>query len=307
MLIDFWDYTCVNCIRTLPYVQAWHERYADKDLVVIGVHTPEFTFAQYESNVERGVREFGLTYPIVIDSNYELWKAFANKYWPAKYLIDKEGYIRGAHFGEGAYDETEQIIQELLREINPQAELPAIMEPLRETDFPEAVCFRPTPELYLGYRRGRIGNQSGFHEDGPAEYRISGEPEENFFYVQGTWTSTAEYLESTSADGKIVLPYSAGGVNLVMASRTQQPIQVLLQQDGRPLSKANATAETKFSSDGSSYITVDRPRMYALVENHNFEAHMLELVPQSEGVAMYAFTFTTCVEKPSAIIAGAQR
>src|SRR5438874_7721634 len=129
VLIDFWDYTCVNCIRTLPYLKAWHERYAAKGLVIIGIHTPEFTFAQYESNVERGVREFGLTYPIVIDTNYELWKAFANKYWPAKYLIDKEGYISGAHFGEGAYAETEQIIQELLREIDPSVALPDIMEP----------------------------------------------------------------------------------------------------------------------------------------------------------------------------------
>jgi len=275
--------------------------------VVIGVHTPEFTFARYESNVERGVREFGLTYPIVIDSNYELWKAFANKYWPAKYLIDKDGYIRGAHFGEGAYAETEQIIQELLREINPQLELPAIMDALRETDVPEAVCFRPTPELYLGYRRGRIGNQSGFHEDGPAEYSISGAPQENFFYVQGNWNSTAEYLESASANGKIVLPYSTGGVNLVMSARSQQPIQVLLLQDGKPLSKDSATVETKFHNDGSSYITVDHGRMYALVDNHSFEAHTLELFPQGEGVAMYAFTFTTCVEKPSATLAGAQR
>ena len=103
VLVDFWDYTCVNCIRTLPYVQAWHERYRDKGLTVIGVHTPEFTFAQYESNVERGIREFGLTYPIVIDSNREIWKAFANRYWPTKYLLDKDGYLRWGHFGEGGY------------------------------------------------------------------------------------------------------------------------------------------------------------------------------------------------------------
>ena len=120
VLVDFWDYTCVNCIRTLPYVQAWHERYRDKGLTVIGVHTPEFTFAQYESNVERGIREFGLTYPIVIDSDREIWKAFANRYWPTKYLLDKDGYLRCGHFGEGGYGECEQMIQELLREIDPK-------------------------------------------------------------------------------------------------------------------------------------------------------------------------------------------
>jgi len=99
VLVDFWDYTCVNCIRTLPYIQAWHERYGNKGLAVIGVHTPEFRFAQYESNVERGIREFGLTYPVVVDSDREIWKAFANRYWPTKYLLDSEGYLRYAHFG----------------------------------------------------------------------------------------------------------------------------------------------------------------------------------------------------------------
>jgi len=124
VLVDFWDYTCVNCIRTLPYVQAWHERYHDKGLTVIGVHTPEFTFAQYESNVERGIREFGLTYPIVVDSNREIWKSFANRYWPTKYLLDKDGYLRYGHFGEGGYHECEEAIQELLREIDPALALP---------------------------------------------------------------------------------------------------------------------------------------------------------------------------------------
>ncbi|HYL96549.1 MAG TPA: redoxin domain-containing protein, partial [Terriglobales bacterium] len=198
VLIDFWDYTCVNCLRTLPYIQAWHERYRDKGLTVIGVHTPEFTFAQYESNVERAVRDLGLTYPVVIDSNYELWKAFANRYWPTKYLLDGEGYLRYAHFGEGAYGDTEQAMQELLREINPRLELPPIMEPVRETDRPGAVCFQPSPELYLGHRRGRIGNNNGFREDEIADYSLPGKLEEGQFYAQGRWASTAEYFESAA-------------------------------------------------------------------------------------------------------------
>src|ERR1043166_9433641 len=159
VLVDFWDYTCVNCIRTLPYVKAWHERYKDVGLTVIGVHTPEFTFAQYESNVERGVRDFGLTYPIVIDSNYEIWKAFANRGWPSKFLLDKEGYLRYAHVGEGNYRECEEVIQELLREIDPDVLLPELMAPVREEDILGAICYPPTPELYLGHRRGRIRSE----------------------------------------------------------------------------------------------------------------------------------------------------
>ena len=143
VLVDFWDYTCVNCIRTLPYVQAWHERYVGKGLTVIGVHTPEFTFAQYESNVERGVREFGLTYPIVVDNDREIWKAFANRYWPTKYLLDKDGYLRYAHFGEGAYRETEEVIRELLLEANSSLAFPPLMEPVRAEDREGAVCYPP--------------------------------------------------------------------------------------------------------------------------------------------------------------------
>jgi thiol-disulfide isomerase/thioredoxin len=196
VLVDFWDYTCVNCIRTLPYVQAWHERYQAKGLTVIGVHTPEFTFAQYETNVERGIREFGLTYPIVIDSDREIWKAFANRYWPTKYLLDKDGYLRFGHFGEGGYGECELVIQELLREIDPNVSLPALMEPVREEDHVGAVCYRASGELYLGNRRGRIGNEGGFKEDQIADYVFAGKVEENFFYANGRWASTAEYFEA---------------------------------------------------------------------------------------------------------------
>ena len=169
VLVDFWTYTCINWLRTLPYLQAWHERYREKGLTVIGVHSPEFVFAQYESNVERAVREFGLTYPIVIDSNFEIWKAFANRFWPTKYLLDKEGYLRFGHFGEGGYLECEQTIQELMWEIDRSLSLPAIMEPLRAEDRAGAVCYPATPEVYLGHRRGRIGNNSGFHQDQVAE------------------------------------------------------------------------------------------------------------------------------------------
>jgi len=175
VLIDFWDYTCLNCIRTLPYIKEWHARYADKGLTVIGVHSPEFLFARYESNVERGIEEFGLTYPVVVDSNMELWQAFANRYWPSKYLIDANGYLRYAHFGEGAYRETEENIQELLREIHPDLTLPKLLDPLRDTDRQGAVCYQPSPELYLGHRRGRIGNAGEFIEDQPADYSHSGE------------------------------------------------------------------------------------------------------------------------------------
>ena len=300
VLVDFWDYTCVNCIRTLPYVQAWHERYCDKGLTVIGVHTPEFTFAQYESNVERGIREFGLTYPIVVDSNREIWKAFANRYWPTKYLLDKDGYLRYGHFGEGAYLECEEVIQELLREVDPAIALPNLMDSVREEDRLGAVCYRPSGELYLGHARGRIGNDGGFKEDQIADYSFVGQLEENFFYANGRWASTAEYFEAADAGlHTLRLKYEAAAVNLVMASPRGAAAEVVILQDGKPLSRTQATKDTRFRAGSpgpeESYITVDSARMYFIVDNHDFGWHELELVCQP-GVAAFAFTFTSCID-----------
>ena len=305
VLLDFWDYTCVNCLRTLPYVQAWHERYHDKGLSVLGVHTPEFTFAQYEQNVERAVRDLGITYPVVIDSNYELWKAFANRYWPTKYLLDGDAYLRYAHFGEGAYGETEQAIQELLREVRPGLELPAIMEPVRETDRPGAACVQPSPELYLGHRRGRIGNTGGFQEDAVGDYSFSRKPEEGQFYALGRWASTAEYFESAAeGDNRLLLKYSAAEVNLVLASPRAPSYELVIRQDGRPLTRAQATPDLRFrpaaNSGEESYILVEQPRMYRLLDNRGFGTHTLELICPQPGLAAFAFTFTTCVD-PSAV------
>ncbi len=302
VLVDFWDYTCVNCIRTLPYVQAWHERYRDIGLTVIGVHTPEFTFAQSESNVERGVREFGLTYPIVIDSNYEIWKAFATRCWPTKYVLDKDGYLRFGHFGEGAYRECEEVIQELLREIDPGLLLPKPLAPLKEEDKPGAACYPASPEIYLGHRRGRIGNEEGFRADQTADYTFSGALKEGFFYISGQWASTAEYLE-TAGEGEhhIVLKYLARGVNLVMASPHGPTSEVIVRVDDKPIPRAHATADTSFrqtNGQEQSLILVREPRMYSIVDHHEFGEHRMELICPS-GLAAFAFTFTSCVDPES--------
>ena len=297
VLVDFWDYTCVNCVRTLPYVQAWHERYVGKGLTVIGVHTPEFTFAQYESNVERGVREFGLTYPIVVDNDREIWKAFANRYWPTKYLLDKEGYLRYAHFGEGAYRECEEVIRELLLEANPTLAFPPLMEPLRDEDREGAVCFRPSPELYLGNARGRIVNEGGFREDSNADYVLPDQLQENCFYAGGRWASTAEYMEAAGeGEHSLVVKYEASGVNLVMAAPRGNACDVVLLQDGKPLTPSQKTMDTQFrTANAESYVRVQQARMYALVNNPEFAQHTLELRCPA-GVAAFAFTFTSCVD-----------
>jgi hypothetical protein len=193
------------------------------------------------------------------------------------------------------------VIQELLREIDPSPDLPAFMEPLREEDHVGAVCYRASGELYLGNRRGRIGNEGGFKEDQIADYAFIGKPEENFFYASGRWASTAEYFEAVeNGPHTLRLKYEAAAVNLVMASPHATTAEVVVVQDGKPLTRQQAARDTRFrpSANGGeeeSYVVVDSARMYFLADNHEFGEHELELLC-SAGIAAFAFTFTSCVD-----------
>ena len=299
VLVDFWDYTCVNCLRTLPYLAAWHERYAPMGLVTIGVHTPEFAFAQSRELVEQAVDRLGIRYPVVMDNHYAIWQSFANRCWPAKYLIDASGYMRLAHFGEGEYQETELAIQELLREIHPGAEMPPPLEPLRASDHPGAACYRPTPELYLGLRRGQPGNEGGFQKQGegePFEYALPRDLRADAAYFGGAWMSAEDHARS-AGDMKhpstLLVYYAAKEVNLVMASlEGEQEVELL--QDGGPVAQEEAGEDVRFDATGRATVTVSEPRMYRLTRNRAFGQRLLQLVSRQPGLLAYAFTFVTC-------------
>lgn len=299
VLVDFWDYTCVNCLRTLPYVVEWHARYAAKGLSIIGVHTPEFSFAANDKFVRASVERFGIRYPVVLDNGYAIWHAYANRYWPAKYLIDKDGYIRFFHFGEGDYGATEQAIQTLLREISPGAEFPLPMEPVRDTDKPGAVCYRTTPELYLGNKRGKAGNPSGFlgeNEDQAGEYSLPEKVDADKFYLTGPWLSKEECVKSAAHGSKassIVLYYTGKEANLVMAP-DGEPQELELLHGGEPLRDDELGEDATRSKDGRSIVRVDSPRMYNLLRNPGMKQRLLQLVTHQPGLECYAFTFTTC-------------
>jgi thiol-disulfide isomerase/thioredoxin len=298
LLVDFWDYTCLNCLRTLPYVKEWHRRYAEHGLAVVGVHAPEFSFAHNVDHVRRAVAEQGLEYPIVIDNDYAIWQAYANRYWPAKYLVDREGYLRYYHFGEGAYQETESEVQALLREAFPQIVLPGLLDPVREEDMPGAVCYRVTPELYLGYQRGRIGNTAGIVLDKPATYRDLDKHAEGYFFLEGDWMLTAEMVArpvGAAGESCLHVKYMAKEVNLVI----QPPLaggdaHIELLQDGSLLAAEDAGADVRIE-DGGAFVYLDTPRMYRLVSNREIDTHELTLVTTSDGVSLYAFTFGSCV------------
>ncbi len=299
ILVDFWDYTCVNCIRTLPYVKEWHRRYSDKGLVIIGVHAPEFFFAKTEENVKRAIKRFEIEYHVVMDNNYEIWHAFANRYWPAKYLADKRGYIRYAHFGEGNYIETEAAIQLLLREIDPNIELPDLMKPVRDTDIPGISCYRVSPELYFGYKRGSLGNPEGYNQNTVGDYRLPDKIENDTLYVEGKWFSAPEYMKP-ALDGEtgmagVVLRYTASEVNAVISPDGEKGFKVFVMHDGRYLNPEDAGHDIQFDNEGRSYIVVDEPRMYYLVKNREFGSRLLRLSSNSSAFAIYAFTFVSCM------------
>ncbi len=311
LLIDFWDYTCINCIRTLPYLTAWADRYESLGLTVIGIHAPEFKFAHARRQIEAALNDFQIRYPVLLDNQYENWQRFANRAWPTKYLIDAEGYIRHKAQGEGYYQQTEHAIQAALRERDPDVVLPEVIPPLRDEDTPGAVCYRATPELLAGYERGSLGNREGYAPGSPLAYRLPLLPEriEPYFYAGGLWRAGQEcFIFAGHEAGRIILPYHAASVNAVL-SPSGDPVEVMLdlrpddvppvielRQDGEPLHPVNAGADVRFDDQGMSFVHVDRPRLYELVHNPDFESHQLELTFRAHGLALYAFTFTTCVD-----------
>lgn len=316
VLVDFWDYSCVNCVRTLPYVRAWHERYAAHGLVVIGVHSPEFRFAQVGQQVREAAAAFGLTYPVLLDNDYQTWQQFANRAWPTKYLVDGQGYLRFKRQGEGYYQETERAIQALLRQQDPAGVLPPLLPALRPEDAPGAVCYRTTPELYAGYQGGglfggALGNPAGYVTGSPMAYVLPGpfDRPAGRFYLAGFWQAQPEAMVFAGQDGgRVVLPYQAAGVNAVL-SPTYDPVALMLGlrpgpaepvvellQDDVPLSPLLAGADVYFDEAGRSLVRVTRPRMYELVRNPGFGEHELDLVFHAHGLALYTFTFVSCVK-----------
>lgn len=300
LLIDFWDYSCVNCLRTLPYVQEWHNRYDAAGLTIIGVHAPEFAFGKERVQVELALEELAVHYPVLLDADFKTWNAYDNRFWPAKYLIDAQGFIRYQQVGEGNYDQLEQAIQALLREVDPALDLPPIMNPLRPEDYPEVLCYRPTPDLRGGLRRGALGNPEGYAGGIPLVYRLPSQRQAGAFYVSGAWQAAEQFFfYQGRSEGIIQVPYEAVEVNAVLSPHPDaverivnpQTVSVEVWQDDSPLNDSRRGAD--LTEDGR--LLVNRPRMYNLIRNPGFESHELTLRVHAPGFALYGFSFVSGV------------
>jgi thiol-disulfide isomerase/thioredoxin len=299
VLLDFFEYSCVNCIRTFPYIKDWIRRYADDGLVVIGVHMPQYGFSMDPNNVEGAARRLELSYPIAVDSDLKIGETYANRFWPRKFLIDKDGRIRFEHTGEGAYEETERMIQTLLREIDAGKTFPEPLAPLRDVDRPGAVCYPITPELYLGYVRGVLGNNETGVTNAPVTLTAPDELREGVIYAVGEWANHSEYLRHTrdteALTDSIVLRYRAVEVNVVMKPEDVYWKHVFVRRDGEWIPRDIAGADIKYDEDDRSYVEVRAARMYNLIANQPYGVHELRLSTFGKGLSVYSFSFGTCV------------
>ena len=285
VLYDFWTYSCINCIRTFPYLKAWNEKYADKGLLIIGVHSPEFEFEKDINNVKMAVAKYGLTYPTVLDNDHSTWDAFGNRYWPAEYLTDSLGHIRHTHFGEGAYDETEKVIQQLLDERNQRLGLNVTADQslvdIKEHQFAD----QQTPELYFGYNfasgRDFLGNSEGFQAGQTVSYALPSGLQQDHFYLDGQWQNLPDSMKLVSQSGKIVLPYYAKDVHIVAANKAD--LQILL--DGKPITSKDSGADVQ-----NGVVHVSENRLYTLVSSNIAAQHTLTIMAQP-GFEIYTFTF----------------
>ncbi|HLZ67103.1 MAG TPA: cytochrome c biogenesis protein DipZ [Aliidongia sp.] len=290
VLVDFWTYSCINCLRSLPYLRAWADKYRDQGLVVIGVHAPEFAFERDPGNVRRATKDLGITYPVAIDNNYAIWRAFENEYWPAHYFIDAEGRIRYHHFGEGEYAESEAVIQQLLAEAGRtnvphgfvQDEGTGALAAADEDDI-------ASPETYVGYRRAEnFASAGGEVADQPHAYSAPTQLMQNQWGLDGNWKVEDEKAELDGTSGRIVFRFHARDLHLVLGPGADgKPIRFRVTLDGKPPGSDHG-ADTDADGQG----TVTSQRLYQLVrQGHVAGDRTFEIEFLDPHVQAFAFTF----------------
>jgi thiol-disulfide isomerase/thioredoxin len=290
VLVDFWTYTCINWLRTLAYIRAWAERYADQGLLVVGVHTPEFPFERNIDNVRRAASDMRVEYPIALDSDYAIWQAFANHYWPAVYIADAEGRIRHHQFGEGGYAECEMVIQRLLREAGREGIADDVVAVTAEGFEAQADwADLESPETYLGYEQGRsLASPGGLALDGPQTYTVPNTLKLNQWALAGDWTIERRACVVNLAGGRIAFRFHARDAHLVMGPSTggaTVPFRVVV--DGEPPGEAHG-----LDVDEQGHGTVAEQRLYQLIRQPGAIAdRTLEITFLAPGVETFVFTF----------------
>jgi cytochrome c biogenesis protein CcdA/thiol-disulfide isomerase/thioredoxin len=286
VVVDFWTYSCINCLRTLPYIKAWDAKYHDQGLVVIGIHTPEFAFEKDAGNVRKALKDLGITYPVATDNDFKIWRAFDNHYWPAHYFIDAQGRIRHTHYGEGGYAESEQVIQRLLAEAHGKPWVPGVSTVSGAGIEAAAGGDVRSPETYVGYLRARqFTSPDGFVKDVGHTY-TRGPAALNDWGLFGDWTVGGQMAVTRTAGAGIVYRFHARDLHLVLGSG-DKPVRFRVTIDGHAPGKDHGT-----DTDEGGLGTISEHRLYQLIRqvgpvaDHTFEIEFLD-----PGAQAYAFTF----------------
>ena len=275
VLVDFWTYSCINCLRTLPYLTGWDRKYRADGLVIVGVHAPEFAFEKNIANVRAAMAKYGIDYPVTLDNRLDTWTNFKNEYWPAHYLIDRQGQVVYTHFGEGAYDVTENNIRQLLGLDGKIAPVTAAAPYTRGQ----------TPETYLGYARADRFANDGLKRDSIADYKLPDIVAPNHWALDGRWQSDGEKIVAAASNARLQLNFSAKKVFLVMGTANGQPVSATVRLNAsEPADKAGADAP-------AGKITVDQHRLYEIVNQGAMANGVVEIIADQPGLEAYAFTF----------------
>ncbi len=287
VLLDFWTYSCINCIRTIPYLNAWYDKYKDQGLVIVGIHTPEFDFEHSRDNVSTAAVQYNIKYPIVLDNNQGTWEAYQNLYWPHEFLIDMDGFIVYDHVGEGHYADTEQAIQKVLKERNDA--LGTNMTVATGTANPSGmITIDPvsvqSPETYFGAERNVMLADGRPLVNGPQTLSATNASGTSRLMLDGTWNFEDQYATNQSANAKIFYTYSAK--NVYMVASADQPVNAQVFIDGKP---AGSFAGTDVSANGG--ITIQANKLYNLVNGPSYGTHTIEIIIPSAGLKAYTFTF----------------
>jgi cytochrome c biogenesis protein CcdA/thiol-disulfide isomerase/thioredoxin len=290
VLVDFWTYSCINCLRTLPYLKAWDRKYRDQGLVIIGVHTPEFAFEKDPRNVEQAISDLGIKYPVVMDNNYAIWNAYSNRYWPAHYLVDAQGRIREQHFGEGAYDETEQMIRSLLEEAHQgKIALAGGLVHVAGSGATEAASAGArSPETYLGYaRQQNLSSPEPVSKDRTANYTVPRKLEADHWALGGEWLVGGESCALQRSGGSISYRFRGRDLHLVLGSPGDKPVRFRVTLDGAVPGEDHGT-----DTDAQGNGVVREQRLYQLVRQRGkIGVHTFRIEFLDPGVHAFAFTF----------------
>ncbi len=301
VLVDFWEYTCINCIRTLPALKRIYSRYKPYGLEIIGVHAPEFDFAYKPQNVAIGTRRQGIPWPVVVDSDFSIWRAYDSNSWPNKFLINSQGIIVRQHAGEGGYAELEHRIRDEIRKTNPRVTFPAAWPiPPDTEDFNSARCGAMSEETYVGTARGsrwggEIANREGFQPGKEVLYTGAPRAVRRGFFARGLWRNEPDdfqHARATSGPKDYVgIRYRGREVYVVMNLRKGTASHVTVTRDGKPLPPAQRGVDVRADARGRTFVDVREGRMYYVVQNEDAAEHDLKLFATDPGVAINSFTF----------------